>query len=143
MNKAILIGRLTADPELQTTSSGVDVCRFSLAINRPFKSQNGETQADFLNIVVWRAAAQNCYKYLKKGSQCAVVGSIQTRSYEDNNGVKRYVTEIVAENVEFLGEQTHHLTTMNTVHLFHNQKLQNQQSTNSNQSKTTNCHFNF
>ncbi len=103
MNKAILIGRLTADPELQTTSSGVDVCRFSLAINRPFKSQSGETQADFLNIVVWRAAAQNCYKYLKKGSQCAVVGSIQTRSYEDNNGVKRYVTEIVAENVEFLG----------------------------------------
>ena len=62
-----------------------------------------QTQADFLNIVVWRAAAQNCYKYLKKGSQCAVVGSIQTRSYEDNNGVKRYVTEIVAENVEFLG----------------------------------------
>ena len=103
MNKAILIGRLTADPELQTTSSGVDVCRFSLAINRPFKSQSGETQADFLNIVVWRAAAQNCYKYLKKGSQCAVVGSIQTRSYEDNSGVKRYVTEIVAENVEFLG----------------------------------------
>ena len=102
MNKAILIGRLTADPELQTTSSGVDVCRFSLAINRPFKSQSGETQADFLNIVVWRAAAQNCYKYLKKGSQCAVVGSIQTRSYEDNNGVKRYVTEIVAEEVEFL-----------------------------------------
>ena len=104
MNKAILIGRLTADPELQTTSSGVDVCRFSLAINRPFKSQSGETQADFLNIVVWRAAAQNCYKYLKKGSQCAVVGSIQTRSYEDNNGIKRYVTEIVAENVEFLGK---------------------------------------
>ena len=106
MNKAILIGRLTADPELQTTGSGVDVCRFSLAINRPFKTQSGETQADFLNIVVWRAAAQNCYKYLKKGSQCAVVGSIQTRSYEDNNGVKRYVTEIVAENVEFLGKST-------------------------------------
>jgi len=78
--------------------------QISLAINRPFKNQNGETQADFLNIVVWRAAAQNCHKYLKKGSQCAVVGSIQTRSYEDNNGVKRYVTEIVAENVEFLGK---------------------------------------
>lgn len=106
MNKAILIGRLTADPELQTTSSGVDVCRFSLAINRPFKNQNGETQADFLNIVVWRAAAQNCHKFLKKGSQCAVTGSIQTRSYEDNNGTKRYVTEIVAENVEFLGKAT-------------------------------------
>ncbi len=104
MNKAILIGRLTADPELTTTNSGVDVCRFSLAINRPFKSQSGETQTDFLNIVVWRAAAANCHKFLKKGSQCAVVGSIQTRSYEDNNGIKRYVTEIVADNVEFLGK---------------------------------------
>lgn len=104
MNKAILIGRLTANPELTTTNSGVDVCRFSLAINRPFKSQSGETQTDFLNIVVWRAAAANCHKFLKKGSQCAVVGSIQTRSYEDNNGIKRYVTEIVADNVEFLGK---------------------------------------
>ena len=104
MNKAILIGRLTADPELTTTNSGVDVCRFSLAINRPFKSQSGETQTDFLNIVVWRAAAANCHKFLKKGSQCAVVGQIQTRSYEDNNGIKRYVTEIVADNVEFLGK---------------------------------------
>lgn len=104
MNKAILIGRLTADPELTTTNSGVDVCRFSLAINRPFKSQSGETQTDFLNIVVWRAAAANCHKFLKKGSQCAVIGSIQTRSYEDNNGIKRYVTEIVADNVEFLGK---------------------------------------
>ena len=104
MNKGILVGRLTADPELQTTNSGVDVCRFSLAINRPFKSQDGETQTDFLNIVVWRAAAQNCARFLRKGSQCAVIGTIQTRSYEDNNGVKRYVTEIVADNVEFLGK---------------------------------------
>lgn len=106
MNKAILIGRLTADPELQTTNSGVDVCRFSLAINRPFKNQNGESQTDFLNIVVWRAAAQNCHRFLRKGSQCAVIGTIQTRSYEDNNGVKRYVTEIVADNVEFLGKSS-------------------------------------
>lgn len=104
MNKAFLVGRLTADPELQQTGTGVDVCRFSLAINRPFKSQSGETQTDFLNIVVWRAAAQNCAKFLHKGSQCAVIGAIQTRSYEDNNGIKRYVTEIVADNVEFLGK---------------------------------------
>lgn len=103
MNKAILIGRLTADPELTTINSGVDVCRFTLAINRPFKNQNGENQTDFLNIVVWRAAAANCHKYLQKGSQCAVIGSIQTRSYEGNDGNKRYVTEIVADNVEFLG----------------------------------------
>ena len=103
MNKAILIGRLTADPELSTTNSGVDVCRFTLAINRPFKNQNGETQADFLNIVVWRAAAANCHKFLRKGSQCAVVGRIETRSYEGNDGNRRYITEIIADNVEFLG----------------------------------------
>ena len=106
MNKAILVGRLTADPEATQTSSGVDVCRFTLAINRPYRSANGDTQADFLNIVVWRAAAQNCKRCLKKGSQCAVVGSIQTRSYEDNNGNRRYVTEIVADNVEFLSRST-------------------------------------
>ena len=106
MNKAILVGRLTGDPEASRTTSGVDVCRFTLAINRPYRSANGETQADFLNIVVWRAAAQNCKKFLKKGSQCAVVGSIQTRSYEDNNGNRRYVTEIVADNVEFLSRST-------------------------------------
>lgn len=103
MNKAILIGRLTQDPEVQTTSSGVPVCRFTLAVNRPFKSQNGETQADFLNVVAWRNLSENCGKYLSKGKQCAVWGAIQTRSYEDSNGIKRYVTEIVADNVEFLG----------------------------------------
>lgn len=103
MNKAIIIGRLTADPETNKTNSGIDVCRFAVAVNRPYKDASGETQTDYLNIVVWREAAKNCAKYLTKGRQVAVVGSIQTRSYEDNNGAKRYVTEIVAENVEFIG----------------------------------------
>ena len=105
MNKAILIGRLTANPELQHTQSGVSVCRFSIAINRPYKDQNGDTQADFINIVVWREVAENCAKYLYKGRQCAVIGSIQTRQYEDREGQKRYVTEVVAEHVEFLGSK--------------------------------------
>ena len=102
MNKVFLIGNLTKDPELSTTNSGINYCRFTLAVPKRF-AQAGERDAEFINIVVWRVQADNCHKYLKKGSQCAVVGSIQTRSYEDNNGVKRYVTEIVAENVEFLG----------------------------------------
>ena len=103
MNKAIIIGRLTADPEINTTNSGVDVCRFAVAVNRPYKNANGDAQVDYLNIVVWREAAKNCAKYLAKGRQVAVVGSIQTRSYEDSNGIKRYVTEIIAEHVEFIG----------------------------------------
>lgn len=101
MNKIILIGRLTKNPEVTTTQSGVDVCRFTLAVNRPYKDADGKEQADFISIVVWRNLATNCGKYLAKGKQCAVVGSMQTRSY-DKDGEKRYVTEVVADNVEFL-----------------------------------------
>ena len=100
MNKAILIGRLTKDPELNKTSSDISVCKFTLAVNR-FKDKDGIEQADFLPIIVWRNQAENCAKYLKKGSQCAVTGTIQTRSY-DKDGEKKYITEIVADNVEFL-----------------------------------------
>ena len=101
MNRAILIGRLTKDPDLNTTQNGISVCKFAIAVNRPYKNDSGNSQADFLNIVVWRALADNCHKYLFKGSQCAVVGSIQTRTYE-KDGEKKYITEIVADNVEFL-----------------------------------------
>ena len=101
MNKAILIGRLTRDPELIKTNTDLSVCKFTLAINRNFKDKDGNEQTDFIPIVVWRNQAENCAKYLKKGSQCAVTGTIQTRSY-DKDGEKRYVTEIVADNVEFL-----------------------------------------
>ena len=102
MNKVILVGNLTRDPELITTANGVSLCRFSLAVQRRFASQDGEREADFINIVVWRAQADNCYKYLKKGSKCGVVGSLQTRSYDATDGSKRYSTEVVAEEVEFL-----------------------------------------
>ena len=106
MNRCFLIGNLTRDPELATTDSGVSVCRFSLAVTRNFSNADGEREADFLNIIVWRGQAENCHKYLKKGSKCAVTGSIQTRSYDAQDGSKRYVTEIVADNVEFLNSKS-------------------------------------
>jgi len=102
MNKVILVGNLTADPELTRTPNDVAVCRFTLAIQRRFANQNGERQADFIPIVVWRQAAENCGKYLKKGSRAGVSGSIQTRSYDAQDGTKRYVTEVIADEVEFL-----------------------------------------
>ena len=105
MNKVFLIGNLTRDPELATTNSGVSVCRFSLAVTRNYSNAEGEREADFLNIIVWRGQAENCHKYLKKGSKCAVSGSIQTRTYDAQDGTKRYVTEIVADNVEFLNSR--------------------------------------
>ena len=106
MNKVILIGNLTKDPELATTNSGISVCRFTLAVTRKFQNSEGEREADFLNIVVWRGLAENCSKFLSKGSKCAVSGNIQTRSYDANDGTKRYVTEIVAEDVEFLATRS-------------------------------------
>lgn len=102
MNKVILIGNLTRDPELITTNSGIAVCRFSLAVQRRYASSSGEREVDFFNIVVWRAQGENCHKYLKKGSKCCIIGQIQIRSYEGNDGSKKYLTEIVADEVEFL-----------------------------------------
>ena len=102
MNRVILVGNLTRDPELTTTSNGVSLCRFGLAVQRRFAGQDGEREADFFNIVVWRGQADNCYKYLKKGSKCGIVGSLQTRSYDAQDGTKRYSTDVVAEEVEFL-----------------------------------------
>ena len=105
MNKVFLIGRLTRDPELRYTGSNTPVATFSLAVNRNFTNQQGEREADFINIVVWRKQAENVKNFLTQGSQVAIDGRIQTRSYDDNNGQKRYVTEVVADNVEFLGSR--------------------------------------
>jgi len=102
MNKAILIGNLTKDPELRTTPSGANVCTFSIAVNRRRANQNGEREADFFNIVAWRELGDVCAKYLAKGRKVCVEGEMQTRSYDDKNGAKRYVTEIKADNIEFL-----------------------------------------
>lgn len=102
MNKVILIGRLTKEPELRKTPTGVSVCQFTLAVNRTYQDQNGERQADFISCMAWRTQAENLCKYLKKGSQIAISGSIQTRNYEDQNGVKKYVTEVVCDSIIFL-----------------------------------------
>lgn len=102
MNKVMLIGRLTKDPEFTTTANGISVCRFSLAVDRKFTNENGEKEADFINIVVWRGLAENCNKYLRKGNKAGIVGSIQIRTYDAQDGSKRYATEIVADEVEFL-----------------------------------------
>ncbi|MDR2201557.1 MAG: single-stranded DNA-binding protein [Clostridiales bacterium] len=101
MNKCILVGNLTRDPEGSTTGSGISVCKFSVAVNRRFASANGERETDFFNIVTWRDLAENCGKYLVKGSKVALCGQIQNRTYEVD-GQKRYVTEIIADEVEFL-----------------------------------------
>jgi len=103
MNKAILIGRLTRDPELRYTSSNRAVCQFSIAIDRPFTNQStGQREADFINIVAWDKTAENIGKYMTKGRLIAVEGRIQTRNYENNEGKKVYVTEVIASNVQFL-----------------------------------------
>ena len=102
MNKVFLIGRLSRDPELRHTGSGTAVCQISVAISRPV-AQGSEPQTDFINVVVWNKQAENVAKYLAKGRQIAIEGRIQTRNYDNNEGKKTYVTEVIASNVEFLG----------------------------------------
>ncbi|MCI6626867.1 MAG: single-stranded DNA-binding protein [Tenericutes bacterium] len=102
MNKVVLIGRLTRDPELRYTSSNIPSATFSLAVNRPFQNQNGVREADFINIVMWRKQAETAKKYLTKGSLISIEGRIQTRNYDGADGKKVYVTEVVADNFEFL-----------------------------------------
>lgn len=102
LNRVILIGRLTRDPELRYTPSGVAVTQFTLAVDRPFTNQGGEREADFLPIVTWRQLAETCANYLRKGRLTAVEGRVQVRNYENNEGKRVYVTEIIADNVRFL-----------------------------------------
>ena len=102
MNKVFLIGRLSRDPELRHTTSGTAVCQINVAISRPV-SQGSEPQTDFINVVVWNKQAENIARYLSKGRQIAVEGRIQTRNYDNNEGKRTYVTEVIASNVEFLG----------------------------------------
>lgn len=102
MNKVTLIGRLTKDAELKTTSSGINYCNFIIAVDRKFKDANGNRQADFIACVAWRTTADFISKYFKKGNKIAVVGSIQTRSYEDQSGNKHLVTEVIVDEAEFV-----------------------------------------
>ena len=105
MNKVILIGNLASDPELRRTQSDIPVCTFRIAVQRRFANQQGVREADFIPIVVWRQTAELCARFLTKGRKCAVVGQLQTRSYDAQDGTKRYVTEIIADNVEFLSSR--------------------------------------
>lgn len=102
LNRIILIGRLTRDPELRFTPNGRAVCQFTLAVDRPFTNQDGNREADFINIVVWGKQAETSAQYLAKGRMTAVEGRLQIRSYEGNDGNRRYVTEVIADRVSFL-----------------------------------------
>lgn len=101
MNRVILVGRITKDPELKMTQSNIPVCSFTLAVNRQFTDQSGERQADFIQCVVWRKQAENLERFVKKGALLGVEGRIQTRQYETDNGT-RYVTEVLCDSIQFL-----------------------------------------
>ncbi len=103
LNRVLLIGRLTREPELRYTPDGTPVANFTIAVNRSFTNQQGEREADFIPIVVWRKQAEQCAEYLSKGSEVVVDGRLQVRSYEDRDGIKRKKSEIVAWRVQFLG----------------------------------------
>ena len=104
-NKVILIGNMTADPELKQTAAGISVCSFSIAVNRRFaKADQGQQNVDFINIVTWRQQAEFVSRYFKKGNPILICGQLQTRSWNDNQGQKRYATEVVADEVNFCGD---------------------------------------
>ncbi|KOP81990.1 single-stranded DNA-binding protein [Cytobacillus solani] len=121
MNRVVLVGRLTKDPELRYTPNGVPVATFTLAVNRTFANQQGEKEADFINCVIWRKPAENVANFLKKGAQAGVDGRIQTRSYEGQDGKRVYVTEVQAESVQFLDKK-------NDNHQPNNNQSSNQQN---------------
>ena len=102
INNVVLVGRMTRDAELRYTPSNVAVATFTLAVNRPFKNQNGEREADFINIVMWRQQAENLANWAKKGALVGIEGRIQTRSYDNQQGQRVYVTEVVAENFSLM-----------------------------------------
>ena len=120
MNKVILIGRLTKDPELRYTSSNRPVTQITVAVNRTFTNQNGEREADFINVVIWDKQAENVAKYLTKGRLVAVEGRIQTRNYDNNEGKKVYVTEVVALSVQFLESKGSNTNVNNSSNPFDN-----------------------
>ena len=105
MNKVIMIGNLAADPEMRQTSSGISQCTFRIAVTRRFANQQGVRETDFFTVVAWRQLADLCGRYLSKGRKAMVEGQLQTRSYDAQDGSKRYVTEIIADNVEFLSSR--------------------------------------
>ena len=102
INNVVLVGRMTRDAELRYTPQNQAVATFTLAVNRPFKNQNGEREADFINCVIWRQAAENLANWCKKGALVGITGNIQTRNYENQQGQRVYVTEVLANNFQLL-----------------------------------------
>lgn len=105
LNRVVLVGRMTKDADLRYTQSGEAVANFTVAVNRPFRNKNGEQEADFINCVAWRKQAENLANYMRKGSLIGVDGRIQTRSYDNQEGKRIYVTEVLAENIQFLSSK--------------------------------------
>jgi single-strand DNA-binding protein len=101
-NRIVLVGRLTADPEMRYTQNGLPVVNFTLAVNRSFNNKDGEKETDFIDIVAWRGLAETCTNYLKKGYMVVAEGRLQIRSYEDSQGIRRKVSEVISDNVRFL-----------------------------------------
>ena len=114
MNKVILMGRLTKDVEMRQTPNGVSLARFSIAVTRRFKNSNGEYDADFINCIAWRKTGEFIARYFQKGSMMAVVGSIQTRSWDGNDGKKQYATEVIVDEAYFTGSKSESSTGSNT-----------------------------
>ena len=114
MNKVILMGRLTKDVEMRQTPNGVSLARFSIAVTRRFKNSNGEYDADFINCVAWRQTGEFIARYFQKGSMIAIVGSIQTRSWDGNDGKKQYATEVIVDEAYFTGSKSENSTGGNT-----------------------------
>ncbi|MCL3857909.1 single-stranded DNA-binding protein [Pediococcus pentosaceus] len=134
INRAVLVGRLTRDPELRYTGSGVAVATFTVAVNRQFTNSQGEREADFINCVMWRKAAENFCNFTRKGSLVGIDGRIQTRSYENQQGTRVYVTEVVAENFSLLESKNSNQN--------NGQNYQNQQNGQSAPSRNPNDPFN-
>ena len=112
MNKVSLVGRVCKDPEIKMTTNQTPYCNFTIAVDRKFKDANGQRQADFISCVAWRQTASFIQKYFRKGSRIGICGSIQTRNYEDQNGQKRYITEVLVEEAEFV-ESTNNVVQQN------------------------------
>src|SRR5690625_1783146 len=129
MNRVVLVGRLTRDPDLRYTPNGVAVATFTVAVNRPFKNQQGEQEADFINCVAWRKQAENLANYMRKGSLVGVDGRVQTRSYDNQEGRRVYVTEILAESVYFLESRGSSQQRSDMGSYAQNDSYQHQQST--------------
>lgn len=136
INNFVGVGRLVRDPDLRYTPSGVAVCNMTLAINRPFKNQAGENEADFINVVIWRKAAENTSNYTSKGSLVGVTGRLQSRRYDDKDGKTVFVTEVVAESVQFLDSKSDNKKTENNPSYENKQQQPSQNQTQSNQNQS-------